>query len=240
MDSQSIIEPRDDAAPADFSGAQWAWQFLRRNPQYRSQWQAFHATWLDLEAAYGRPPNRDFCAWKNDPRAWVPASHCEDSDCRVDQDKVLIECAMGARWGFHKFPPDPAEDDPVGAGRLSWRDVAQDVAVVEADDQAWLGENPGRVAIGFDLALPLREQLERTKRALQLLQRQRVQAGQIRPLSLRRLSGELGQMLRLLDAQADGLDEDRMAMIDPDWLSLLERALALRDGDYIKLPLLPP
>jgi len=57
---------------------------------------------------YGRAPNRDFRQWRNDPRARAPASEC---DCRIERDKVLIECALGARWGFHKFPPDPAMRD---------------------------------------------------------------------------------------------------------------------------------
>ena len=104
--------PQDYLYTATLNKEQWAWEFLRRNPDYQAEWAAFHRTWTALEADYGRPGNRDFCAWKEDPRAWVAAAECEESDCRVDQDKVLIECALGARWGFHKFPPDPAVDTP--------------------------------------------------------------------------------------------------------------------------------
>ena len=86
--------PEDYSFAQGLNGAQWAWEFLRRNPRYQEEGSAFHEVWQLLERAYGRPPNRDFPAWKADPRAWVNAEDCPDSDCRVDQDKVLIECAM--------------------------------------------------------------------------------------------------------------------------------------------------
>jgi len=111
--------PQDYHFTDALNAAQWAWEFLRRNPGYRHAWREFHATWQALEATYGKPAQRDIAAWKRDPRAWVPAAECSESDCRVDGEKVLIECAMGARWGFYKFPPDPADDDPVGGGKLT-------------------------------------------------------------------------------------------------------------------------
>jgi hypothetical protein len=227
------------AATAQHDGARWAWEFLRRNPLYQAEWAEFMVTWQALEAAYGRPPNRDFCAWKNDPRAWLAAADCAGGDCRIDGDKVLIECALGARWGFHKFPPDPADDDPVGGGRLSWREVSEDAVLLGQDDQDWLGVDPARVALGFDLRLPLREQLERAKRALQVLQRQRERSGQVSPRSLRRQAPQLQRMLRLLDAEEASADEAALESIAGDWRGLLAQAQALRDGGYRRLPQLP-
>jgi len=196
-----------DARAYDFcdglTSAQWAWEFLRRNPEYQRQWQAFHETWQVLEAVYGKPPNRDFCAWKNDPRAWVPASECEDSDCRVDQDKVLIECALGARWGFHKFPPDPADDDPVGQGRLSWRPLEDDPLPVcgeEGDPR----EPASAMGLVFDLSLPLRPQLEQAKKQLQMAARQRRRQGDLMPKRVTLLKEHWKRLLRVIDAQASG------------------------------------
>jgi hypothetical protein len=88
-------DPEKYAFTQNLSSAQWAWEFLRRNRDYRQEWAAFNEVWQVLEAAYGRPPDRDFCAWKRDPRAWVKAADCPGSDCCVDQEKVLIECATG-------------------------------------------------------------------------------------------------------------------------------------------------
>jgi len=240
MVSRNWHEPADYAYTRDLDGAQWAWEYLRRNPRYRQEWAAFNEIWQLLEAAYGRPPNRDFCAWKADPRAWVRAADCPGSDCRVDQDKVLIECAMGARWGFYKFPPDPDDDDAVGAGRLVWREVQLDIPLVVSDDREWLGDDPARVALGFDLSLPLRDQIERAKRTLQVMQRQRQKSGLVRAASVRLQCESLTIMLRLLDAESDGADDMMLESIDMGWRSLLEQAHRLRDSEYCRLPARPP
>ena len=104
---------------------QWAWEFLRRNPDYRADYQRFIAIWRTLEAEYGAPPKRDFQRWKQDPRAYGPlpgdAELAAPSGelCVVD-DRVLLECWMGAKWGFYKFPLDPERIAP-GPDELSWR-----------------------------------------------------------------------------------------------------------------------
>lgn len=231
--------PQDYRFTRDLDGARWAWEFLRRNPDYQSEWRGFDAVWQALEADYGRPPNRDFAAWRLDPRAWVPAADCPDGDCRVDRDKVLIECALGARWGFYKFPPAPHDNDPVGGGRLMWRAVEERVELLGERDTAWLGGDPARVAIGFDLALPLRDQVERAKRLLQVLQRRRVRAGEFRPQSIKAQAGSLTAMLRLLDAEAAGSGEAGYVQVDANWRALLDEAHALRDGGYRRLPSMP-
>jgi hypothetical protein len=230
----------DYAFCADLGAAGWAWEFLRRNPRYQAEWAAFDAVWQALEAAYGRPPDRDFCAWKADPRAWVHAADCPGGECRVDQDKVLIECALGARWGFYKFPPDPADNDPVGGERLAWREWETHTPVLERGDADWLDGGPGHVALGFDLSLPLPGQLERAKRILQVLQRRGRQSGDIEPPCLRARWRSLALMLRLLDARAAGADDAALATIDAGWQGLLEGAARLRDGDYRRLLVLQP
>lgn len=118
-------DPAGDAFTEGLTAAQWAREFLRRNHDDRCERADFLAVWREREAAYGAPTHRDFTAWRQDPRAWVRVRDCPEGDCRVDQDRVLIECALGTRWGFHKLPPNPADDDPVGAGRLVWRGPAE-------------------------------------------------------------------------------------------------------------------
>jgi len=235
--------PRDYAFTAGLTREQWAWEFLRRNPDYRRDWAAFDATWRDLEAVYGRPPNRDFTAWKQDPRAWVHVSECPEGECRVDQDKVLIECALGARWGFHKFPPDPADDDPVGGGRLTWRERPADQALeLGPGDGAWLGADRGRVALGFDLRLPLRDQIEQAKRHLQMAQRQRVRDGSVVPASVAGLRDCWTRCLRLLDAESpDPAAPAPLEELAGEWSAawLLAEAHRLRDGGYLDILRLP-
>lgn len=156
---------------------QWAWEFLRRNPDYCNAWQKFWQTWQELEASYGKAPHRDFNAWKLDPRAYVVVSNDEAGDCRVDHDKVLIECHLGACWGFYKFPVDPALNDPVSDGKLTWREVSVEMEPLTEEDEDFLGRNATKIALGFDLSLPLKEQLERAKRLLQITQYRAVRSG---------------------------------------------------------------
>ncbi|QYZ66707.1 MAG: hypothetical protein HPY30_12375 [Gammaproteobacteria bacterium (ex Lamellibrachia satsuma)] len=216
------------------SGAQWAWEFLRRNPDYRREWKIFNETWQLLEAAYGRPPNRDFCAWKLDPRSWVAASECSESDCRIEGDKVLIECAMGARWGFYKFPPDPVDDDPVGEERLAWREFSIPPRLLEEPGDEWRAE---QAAILFDLAIPLLEQLAQAKRRLQIEQSRRIKAGKIvaPKVSAQRVLWRL--WLRLLDAVESGAKNEMMAQqLNLEDLEELAEALSaansMMDGAY--------
>ncbi len=218
---------------------QWAWEFLRRNPEYRRQWQQFHETWQALEAAYGRPPDRDFCAWKNDPRAWVPAGECEGGDCRIDGDRVLIECALGARWGFHKFPPDPADDDPVGEGRLSWRAAPDDLPRMPEAGEA-VPEAPELAALVFDLSMPLRPQLEQARQQLQKTLALRRRRGLVEPKRVSRLRPRWKRMLMVLDAEAEGeLEALRRAWGGEETASLLDEAHAMMAGGYRRLPGIP-
>ncbi len=219
-------------------GAAWAWEFLRRNPDYQREWQAFMHTWEALEAAYGRPPDRDFCAWKNDPRAWVRVSDETAGDCRIDQDKVLIECALGARWGFHKFPPDPRDDDAVVAGRLSWRPREQSVARLVEPGEAGVLDPRREALVRFDLALPLREQLEQAKRALQLEQRRRSREEGLEMHRIRSLEPQLVRELRLLDALAAEAGEAVIERLGGP--AVRDSAMARRDGGYLDLPMLLP
>lgn len=223
----------------ELTSAQWAWEFLRRNPEYQRQWQEFWRTWQALEAAYGRPPDRDFCAWKNDPRAWVPASECEGGDCRIDQDKVLIECALGARWGFHKFPPDPQDDDPVGEGRLTWRDLGEKPLPVIDTESAVPEDRPETMALLFDLSLPLKPQLEQARRQLQMEAGLRRRQGRLVPKRVSTLKEHWKLLLRLLDAEAAG-ELQEMAENVKETRTLWDEARGMMEGGYLELPCIPP
>ena len=216
------------------TAAQWAWEFLRRNPDYQRQWQAFWTTWQALEADYGKPPDRDFCAWKNDPRAWVPASECADGECRIDQDKVLIECALGARWGFHKFPPDPRDDDPVGEGRLSWRPRGEDPLPVLAEGEVSLA--PEQMALVFDLSMPLRAQLDQARHQLQLEAGRRRREQGLQPRRVRLLRDHWMTLLRALDAESNGDGDQAREMFGTE---ILEEARNMVNGGYLELPRIP-
>ena len=225
--------------------AEWAWEFLRRNPAYQADYAAFITTWRALEADYGAPPERDFQSWKADPRAYLVVGEDGGADgCRVDQDKVLIECALGEKWGFYQFPRDPdlpatAFDEP-----QPWREVSRPLQVVTDADLSYLGSDPAHVALGFDLDLPLGEQLERARLYLGSLYARRRREGRVQPRTVAGLNRSWCRYLRMLDAEragivadeaADAIVEDGAVRTADDWIE----ARRLRDGGYRNILLLP-
>ncbi|MHB0974599.1 MAG: transcriptional regulator domain-containing protein [Thiobacillus sp.] len=198
---------------------QWAWEFLRRNPDYRRDYQAFITIWRALEADYGAPPNRDFSKWKQDPRAYGPLQGEAELAtpgselCTVDDDRVLLECWMGAKWGFHKFPLDPARTAPA-ADELSWRPPPQ--PATPADDVY-------RLDISFDLSLPLPPQLEAAKFRLVSRAAELRRQGFAAPKTVANQRARWTAMLRLLDGDAAP---------DAGSTELLDEARVLVAGGY--------
>lgn len=194
----------DYAFAANLDAAGWAWQFLRRCPEYRADHAWFAATWRALEADYGAPPHRDYFRWKQDPRAWRAESEiagCGTEVCPGENDQVLIECWMGAKWGFRKFPPDPDVDRPE---ELAWRDRP---ITMEVLDVIPMDDTPERVALGFDLGLPLEPQIEAARRKLATLRHALNREGRLPPLTPARGAAIWTGWLRLLDGLEAGAAE---------------------------------
>ncbi len=237
-------DPQSYAYTETLTAPLWAWEFLRRNPVYQQERAAFWRTWQALEADYGTPPQRDYLRWKQDPRAYVQATDAAGDGCRIDQDKVLIECALGERWGFYQFPQDPALRADELVGGITWREPPREVHRVIDGGDPFIGAGDGRLALGFDLRLPLREQLERAKRHLQMLQRRGVREGSLRMHTVKSLRGEWLLALRCLDAQAAGADAQSVAVslnkVDAQaYERYLQEGQRLRDGGYRDIAWLP-
>ena len=207
---------------ASLTRDQWAWEFLRRNPDYQRDYQAFIAIWRALEADYGAPPNRDFSKWKQDPRAYGPLPGDAELTapggelCTVDGDRVLLECWMGAKWGFHKFPLDPSRIVP-GPDELSWRPPPQPAAPVDT---------PYRLDLTFDVSLPLPPQLEAAKFRLISRAAELRRQGFAVPKTVANQRERWATMLRLLDGAASP---------DADTAVFLDEARGLVTGGYREL-----
>ena len=211
---------------------QWAWEFLRRNPDYQRDYRAFIALWHALEADYGAPPQRDFLRWKQDPRAYGPLpgevelAGPSGELCVGDDDRVLLECWLGAKWGFYKFPLDPERGTPPGPDELSWRPLHQSAIAIEA---------PYRVDIAFDLSLPLPPQLEAAKFRLVSRAAELRRQGLTAPKTVANQRARWTRMLRLLDddetlgEQDDALLREAQAMMQSGYLDILRLADAGAD-----------
>lgn len=202
---------------------QWAWEFLRRNPDYRSDYRRFIAVWRALEADYGAPPQRDFQRWKQDPRAYGPlpgdAELAAPSGelCVVDDDRVLLECWMGAKWGYYKFPLDPERSTPPGPDELSWRPPPQTVPPTDASF---------RLDISFDLSLPLPPQLEAAKFRLVSRATELRRQGHATPKTVANQRARWTRMLQLLDGIEAPNENNKV---------LLREARAMANGGYLDI-----
>lgn len=218
------------ACCATLTRDQWAWEFLRRNPDYRADYRRFIAVWRALEADYGAPPHRDFQRWKRDPRAYGPLPGADELDaargelCTVDDDRVLLECWMGAKWGFHKFPLDPARAVPPLPDELSWRPPPPAAPRPAGDVR--------RVDVAFDLSLPLAPQLEAARFRLIGRAAELRRGGLAAPMTVANQRARWTQMLRLLDGNAAGA-----AIPDVDAPLLREAEQMARHG-YLEILLL--
>jgi hypothetical protein len=153
----------EDSPLARLDIGQWAWEFLRRNPEYQTDYREFIAIWQALEQDYGMPPERDFFRWKQDPRASRPAwdpSRSTGAACTTDdEERQLIECWMGAKWGFYQFPQNPARHALELTAPINWRPPP-------AFDFRSEEQSPSRQRLIFDLSLPLPPQLEAARQWL--------------------------------------------------------------------------
>jgi len=200
---------------------QWAWEFLRRNPDYQADFRRFIALWQALEADYGAPPNRDFQRWKRDPRAYGPlpgeAELAAPSGelCVGDDDRVLLECWMGAKWGFYKFPLDPGCSAPPAPDDLSWRPPPPPPALPV--DECY------RLDLSFDLSLSLPPQLEAAKFRLVSRAAELRRSGLAAPMTVANQRARWIRMLRLLDTGETCNKEET---------ALLREAQAMTRGGY--------
>lgn len=113
----------------------WAWEFLRRNPDYRADWQRFIAAADLLRADYGKPCTGEPGEWEgqeksphwligqgfgeHDPRATVFEPERNEGESESEWIKrvhsaggrcrmVPLDRALGRRWGLERIA-DPAQ-----------------------------------------------------------------------------------------------------------------------------------
>jgi hypothetical protein len=155
---------------------------------------------------------------------------------------------MGEKWGFYKFPLDPDTRQPRIGAQLAWRAVGATVEPVAPGDTRYLGEDPRHVALGFDLALPLRWQLEEARHFLQVARAGLRRDKTVRMLTVSGCRHDWRIMLRLLDAMTQGVEpREAFAQLEaqcetPDeggFDDLLQRARKLAAGRHRDVLLIP-
>ncbi len=200
--------PADYEYTSSLNKQQWAWEFLRRHSSYQDDYQWFITQWQALENDYGKAPDMDYQAWKQDPRSYkiVDLDSEQDGNCAIAQDKLLIECWMGNKWGFFKFPRAPeitALDTDI-----HWRDLAPEYFYITQEQLGNWPEvlsEPDRKSVFqqavIDLARPLKEQLNYLKQQLIMAQRRLKKKGRINAYTIAGKAQLWRLCLRFLDAR---------------------------------------
>lgn len=184
-----------------------AWEFLRRNPEYQQDYQWFITLWKELEIQYGAPPNRDYDRWKKDTRAYrsehdiYHLNKKTSEECVSRDDKLLIECWMGTKWGFYKFPVDPEKDKPVIGEDLSWRTTPVSIKLLHEKSITEISTSnlENKTAIIFDLQKDLKQQLQNAKQQLIIAQKNNLKSSHNKQIWI--------LYLRLIDAIHENITE---------------------------------
>lgn len=215
---------------------QWAWEFLRRNNDYRSDYQWFIQTWQTLEQRYGKPPRRNYSRWQQDPLAWrISSSQQTDQDCTMDGERLQIECWMGQKWGFYKFPNDPSLCAPITADQLAWRETHTEAALITDENKTSYLTDHSRVALGFDLSMPLKQQWDDSRKILAILQRQLLKNSPDKICRIATQRASWNTCLRILD----GVFSENYDIVNEHFITegiditlLSQKAFKLCQSDY--------
>ncbi|MFV1985559.1 MAG: hypothetical protein ACC657_18565, partial [Thiohalomonadales bacterium] len=146
---------------------------------------------------------------------------------------LLIECWMGTKWGFYKFPINPDNNNPVLGNELSWRsnpntvdlitnNALSDLTTINLDKKA---------AIIFDLQKGLKEQIQSAKQQLIIAQKNNSSSDENKRHWI--LS------LRLLDAiitnVSDTEIQNTLALSNQHYLKLKSQAKNLMREHYLEI-----
>jgi hypothetical protein len=196
----------------DRSLRQWAWEFLRRNPEYQALWREHIEPFYDPDVWHNAGP---FYALVSQNVGLVGPTNCVPADKQAE----LVH-----RFGLETFPPSPDNDYPplfTGTG-LRWT----------AEREARLLLHPGQIAIIFDLTRPIRRQLAAAKT---VFDEEREQGGIPEP---HRNRIELfASYLRVLDGVAAAATHTEIGEVLDKSLTTIrdywDAATKLRDKDYL-------
>jgi hypothetical protein len=150
----------------------WAWEFLRRNPEYRNDWE------IELQNLYQTTPPHKI--------------DIEDDCFSLEPDKN--DCKT--KWWIARFV-NPETDYPIGLdfvnsyGRIYHESTKIDLS-------------PGRVAVIFDLNLPIKRQVKLTASRLRQWQGIYEHRGICKRRKPKTNNDLWKSYLRVLDAKTDG------------------------------------
>lgn len=190
----------------------WAWEFLRRNPDYQQEWQEALRLFNAYCAEYGEDEGRRrFCySERGDPA---------DTRFCIGNFSMAQETTI-PRWGIGNYH-NPDHDvpfrlafegghslPPTFAPWLRLEQPAPDPCNLPIELRPW------HVAVLFDARYPIEYQLESVRKSFPLHQEMfKERGGKLAPRPMRRAAGTWPLYLRVLDGRAAGATFRELAKV---------------------------
>lgn len=169
----------------NLSKEQWAWEFMRRNPEYQRDYVTFIHRWQALENDYGTGSERNLAGWTSDLRSlvneWNPKMTLleefpDNSGNNASEETLQIDRWMQKKWGFNSFPLNPELNSPKIPDQLFWHEPE-----IDLDDIRFDAKTTDPIAqVNFDLRYSLRDQLEAAHKDLIKLSSQLQRLGKVK------------------------------------------------------------
>ncbi len=252
-------DPKAYPEPDDLSLGQWAWQFLRRNAEYQTDFGKWHELLDGLDDPKRRLPtiDQDLSFFVCDPPASdgeTYATYRKRVGGRWLGDKALY-FHLGEKYGFRpdgrlwRLLPDPREDR---------RRVIFETSIIDYIPGSPEGRRKyvGRVKafevlVRFNLEWPIDVQLEMAQKTLKRARKYYKKNEAFEPIEKRNRLDKFQLYIRLLDAKVSGAKAGEMAAVllpnrdnsypdygaDKNIRDGLKAAHKLRDRDYRFIPL---
>lgn len=249
--------------PKSFSGSGWAWQFLRRNPDYRADYESLTELLQRLAPEYGSLDEPQ--VWKrlmNVPGAigYDPPRLEDESDVEwsrrcgyLNPKKQRIDLFLQRRWGIRGTLPNPLTENLIEPVFYDPRDWPRLVTLDECSDyfldEGYEHEYPN-VLFAFNVGLPLNNQISRLRSLVGEILKVRKEQGLESHIGKWQHRDQWVKYLRVLDGYEDGATtidivdtlysgEDRGKEAENKVTYAKRKAEKLRDGGYLYIATAP-
>ncbi len=184
----------------------WAWEFLRRNPDYIEDWTTFKASIGEYADRYPNLAKEEMAKFLIDRRY----QHVVETGSALTGDYRKTTTSLmnwhGRKWGLMQIA-DP--DAPYDQRTHRWIDAA---GLLTFPHEGFDFDDPRYMAVAIDLTLPLEDQLDQVRSHYKIHRDARTRTGQIEPVEKKRERFTLyRKYLRVLDGFVAGADRAELA-----------------------------
>lgn len=189
-----------------FMPDRWAWEFLRRNPEYIQEWEKELPLELErIKEMLSDPENKDKPELEGYRKNTPESTHFSIGE--------MLSGKVYKKWGIHKLV-NPEQDCPFPNPFNQRRSFA--LGNIKGGDIGYgkyIEDNLLKpyVPIVYNIMRPLKPQFVNAQKTLLEMQRERVQKGRIVIRNAKKHEGHWVDYLRILDAKAENVSNNEIA-----------------------------